>query len=66
MKNKLSGHIKSFPFHVMYFQSQFDSFANFFKELYIFAGIIDLFKTSFLALYILITPCLNEDQNVWK
>ena len=57
MKNKLCGHIKSFPFHIMYFQSKYDSFSNLFVELYIFAGKIDPSKTSYLTPYILNTPC---------
>ena len=35
MKNKLSAYIKSFPFYIMYFQSQYDSFyQHFCRTLY--------------------------------
>ena len=57
MKNKLSGQIKSLSIHIMYFQCHYGSFYQLFKELYIFTVIMDLFKTSFLARYVLNTPC---------
>ena len=56
MKNKLSGHIKSFSIHSMYFQCHYGSFYQRFEELCILAVIMDPFQTSFLALYILNTP----------
>ena len=57
MKNKLSGHIKSFSFHNMFFQSHYGRFADFFEAFYIFAVTIDPFQTLFLAPYVLNTPC---------
>ena len=57
MKNKLSGHIKSFSIHIIYFQCHYGSFYQLFEELYIFAVIMDPFQTSFLAPYVLRTPC---------
>ena len=57
MKNKLSGHIKSFSIHFMYFQCHYGSFNQLFEELCIVAVIMDPFETSYLAPYILNSPC---------
>ena len=43
--------------HFMHFQCHYGSFYQLFEELYIFAVIMDPFQTSFLAPYILNTPC---------
>ena len=60
MENKLSGHIKSFSIPIMFVQSHYGSFCRIFEEFYNFAVIIDSFQMSFVAPYILNTPCKIE------
>ena len=48
------------------FKVTFVVFADVFEELYIFSIIMDPFHTSFLAPYILNTPCETEDSKSWK
>ena len=59
MKNKLSGHMKYFSIHIMYFQCHYGSFYQLFEELYFFAVIMDPIQTSFSAPYIFNTAKLK-------
>ena len=61
MENKLSGHIKSFSIPIMFVQIHYGSFYRIVDEFYNFAVIIDSFQMSFLAPYILNTPCKIEN-----